>query len=221
MNINNYIVYDYEATSKNPHIAEIFEIGAVALNRNMKIIDEFKCNMKPDNMDTIEDDALRITGKTREDLNGYPPTKIMWPTFTEWVNKYNRDGSVYGAPIPMGYNIDGYDMVVTRRYCLKYKTGYDKERMDQKIFSQIYSFDLMKHLHFWFENNQDISKMKLEIIMEYMGFTKEEILGAHDALTDAKNSTRMIQRLYSAQRYLTTPREDGTRRLEMKGAFTK
>lgn len=177
--------------------------------------------MRPENMDAVEDDALRVTNMTREQVSGYADTAVVFPTFINWINKYNKGDSVYTAPIPCGYNIIGYDMKILDRYCKKYKIGWDETRQSQKVLSQVYKYDLMDHLWFWFENIPDLSKLKLTEVLSYMGASEERITGAHDSLVDVQNTADIIIRIFKMQRHMTALREDGSRRLEMKGCMKK
>lgn len=177
--------------------------------------------MKPENMDALEDGALQVTGLTREQIAGFPESSVIFPAFAAWINKHNKKNSVYTAPIPMGYNILGYDMIILDRYCKKYKVGWDETRQSQKLFSQVYSYDLLHHMWFWMENNPDLPKIKLTQILEYMGASEDKIAGAHNALQDVKNTAEIIVRMFNMQRHMTAVREDGSRRLEMKGCMTK
>ena len=221
MNKNNFCVLDFETGASNPHTAEITQIAAVILNhKSLKIIDTFEAKLKPENMDALEDGALQVTGLTREQIADFPDTSIIFPTFANWLLKHGKN-NVYNAPIPMGYNILGYDMIILNRYCKKYKIGWDEKRQSQKLLSQVYSFDLLHHMWFWMENNQDIEKLKLTTILEYMGAEAEKIAGAHDALQDVKNTAEIIIRLFNMQRHMTALRDDNTRRLEMKGCMKK
>jgi len=174
-------------------------------------------------MDAIEDGALRATGQTREEIATYPETKVVWPTFVQWVSKHNKKNNVYTAPIPAGYNIIGYDMHIVRKYCKKYKTEWDEERQDQKLFSQVYKFDVLDHIWYWFENNPDLEKLKIEYLLEYLGAPEHVIKGSHDALNDSMNIAKVVIRLLKLSRYMTDfvtdEYENSKRRLEMRGSM--
>lgn len=175
------------------------------MSRNLKVLDKFFCQMRPENMDAIEDGALQVTGLTREQIAGFPETKLVWPTFVEWVNSYNKNNTVYTAPIPCGYNIVNYDMVLTRRYCKKYKTAWDETRNDQKIFSQVYRVDLLDHIWMYFENlpKGEIPKLKFDAVREYMGFSEESKSKAHNALADAEDEAILVARIVNTFRWMT------------------
>lgn len=228
MNFNKYVVFDLETGGKNPNTAEIIEVAAAALDRKtLKVIDTIELKMRPENMDAVEDEALQVTGFIRSEVEKYPATSVVWPTLVNWVNKHNTSKgspSPYNAPIAAGYNIIGYDMPIIRRYCKKYKTAWDDKREDQKLFNQVYAFDILHHLHFWFENIP-IENLKLITIRKYMGFPESSIENAHRALPDVLDTTKIVTKLLELQRWMTSEvnvfGDDGTllgkkRRMEMK-----
>lgn len=220
MNFLNLCVFDLETGGKNPHNCEIIQASAAIINRNsLKVVDTFDAFMKPENMDAMEDDALSTIRRTRFEIEKFPPTKLVWPNFVNWINKHNKDGSVYTAPIPSGYNINGFDIPIIRRYCKKYKTAWDEKRQDQKLFSQVYSFDVKDHLWFWFEN-VEIENLKFDTIRQYMGFPEASKDNAHNSMQDVLDTCEVVIRLLSVGRHLTSVNPaTGKRRLEMKDCF--
>ena len=82
-------------------------------------------------VDPIEDGALRVTGKTREGLAKAPALKSVWTKFCKFVDQYNWKGEPFFAPIPVGYNIIGFDMPIINRLCEEYGP-WDKSRLEQK-----------------------------------------------------------------------------------------
>lgn len=228
MNYNNICVFDFETGNASPLIAPIVQVGAVVINRNnLKVMDTFEMKMKPepDQYEFIDDESLRIIKRTREEIETYPPSSIAWPSFVNWVNKYNKGKggkpTPYAAPISAGYNIIGYDLPIVRRYAKRYNVGWDADRQDQKVFNQLYTIDLLQHMWLWFENNSEIPNLKFDTIREYMGFSQEAKDGAHDALNDSIDAVAIVTKLLKLSRFMTDKREDGTRRLEMKGCMSK
>ena len=219
---NQICVFDYETGGANPNECEITQIGACIINRwDLKIIDTFESMARPENLDRVEQGALEVTGFTLEQLEQAPDIKIVWGQFVDWVNKHNKSkGNIgtYMAPIPAGYNILGYDMIIVDRYCKKYGP-YNDNRGQQKLFNPIHKFDLMHHMWFWTENNPNLKSLKLTSVCEWLGFAKADIENAHDALQDVMNTARIIIRLMQMQRNLTG--SDGKEaRLKMEGSFS-
>jgi len=226
MSDNRHIlVFDFETGGRDTSKCEIIQIGAVVINRNsLKIKDEFETMMKPDNFDALEDEALKVNHITREQLADAPDAKTMFPVFAEWIKKHNirKDKGSFGAPIPSGWGIDGFDLPLFTRYCKQY--GYwDKKWNNQSLLNPIFTFDVMKHVWFWFRANGDAAdNIKLPTVLEYMGVDQNEIAsGAHNALWDVKWTAKVAVKLLQVGSFLTEPRPDvGTRRLEMRGCFT-
>ena len=221
---NRYIcVFDYETGGKDKNTCEITQIGACIIDRwNLEIIDTFNSLAKPLDFDAIEDEALKITGLTKDILSKAPSIKIVWPNFVEWVSKHNKSknsNNSFMAPIAAGYNIVNYDLPITERYCQMYGPWDDKWKQ-QKVFNPIHKIDIMDHMWFWTENTPEVKSLKLTSVCEWMGFSEAEIENAHDALQDVKNTAKILIRLIKMQRGLTSINpETGRPRLQMKDAF--
>ncbi len=199
MNYNTYIVYDFETTGRNPHTAQITQIGAMAIHSRKLSLEPngiFNANCKPV-MDpekqkeigfgAIEDGALKVTGKTMEDLESYPDTKIVWEKFVSWVNKFNYKNSDYTSPIPVGYNINGYDSHLLRRYQEMYKTP--------RVFNNIWKVDLMDTVYQFTENDPKVKRRNLGAAMDWLGFNPDQKEGAHDAIVDVRNTANIFIKL--------------------------
>lgn len=178
---------------------------------------------KPESWDNVESEALTVNKLTKEELEKAPEIKLVWSQFVNWVQKYNRgkNNDVWSAPVACGYNILGYDMPLTSKYCQRYKTAWDEKRNSAKLFHPIHVIDLMHHMFFWTESLPEPRYLKLTAVQEWMGFAKANIEEAHNALSDVKACTKILQKLISLERYLVLPREDLPPRLIMKNCFAK
>ena len=98
MSYRDYIVFDFETGSRNPQKTQPTQIAALALDgRNFKLKGTFNSEIRPIlddekamemGFDPLEDEALRITGKNREDLANAPMPKTVWKKFVNFVNLY-------------------------------------------------------------------------------------------------------------------------------------
>jgi DNA polymerase III epsilon subunit-like protein len=224
MNNNHLCVFDLETSSASVNNTQILEIGAVMVNcRNLEIVDQFQSLLKPTNFDTVEDGALKVNKLTVPQLEKAPETKVVWHKFVEWVNKYNTSKtnlSTYNAPVPCGYNIVGFDLPIIRRYCCEYGP-WDDKREDQKLFNQVYHIDLMHQMWAWFENEIEITNLKLATLTQYMGFNAEDIEKSHQALTDVVFTAQIIIRLLKWQRavMLKKPFKNSFKDFDLKSAM--
>ena len=91
----DYIVFDFETGSRNPHKTQPTQIAALALDgRNLSMKGTFNSEIRPilsddaalaAGLDPIEDGALKVTGKNREDLAKAPTLKSVWKKFCTFV----------------------------------------------------------------------------------------------------------------------------------------
>ena len=171
MSYRDYIVFDFETGSRNPQKTQPTQIAALALDgRNFKLKGTFNSEIRPIlddekamemGFDPLEDEALRITGKNREDLAKAPMPKTVWKKFVNFVNQYNWKGTQFFAPIPAGFNIIGFDMIIVNRMCKAYGP-YDKDRQQQKLFNKIYKVDMMDNMFMWTEGDPAIKSISMD-----------------------------------------------------------
>ena len=206
MAIRDYIVFDFETGSRNPRKTQPTQIAALALDgRNFKLKGTFNSESGPVmddekaiemGFDPLEDEALRITGKNREDLAKAPLPKTVWKKFCDFVNQYNWKGTQFFAPIPAGFNIIGFDMIIVDRLCKAYGP-YDKERQQQKLFNKIYKVDMMDNMFMWTEGDPSIKSISMDSLRDRMGLSKEN---AHDALQDVKDTANIMIKFMKTHR---------------------
>lgn len=222
MNYNYLCIFDFETGDKFIETADILQIGALMLDpRTLSICDKFYSNAKPPNFDNVKQEALDVNHLTRAEIEKAPDIKLVWEQFVAWVNRFNRGSKgTFNAPIPCGYNIMGFDLKLIDKYCKLYGP-FDEKRNQQKLFNQVYSFDIFHNLWYWAENNPEITKLKLSIILEYMGVDRSEAEEkSHDALYDCESCHRILVKLLTASRYLTQIRQEtGTARLQFKNCL--
>jgi len=202
----DFIVFDWETGSRNPHKTQPTQIAALALDgRNFKVKGTFNSEIRPilndeealaAGLDPIEDEALKITGKNREALSEAPLLKSVWSKFTKFVSQYNWKGEAFFNPIPVGFNIIGFDMIIINRLCKEYGP-WDGDRNQQKLFSKVYKFDIMDNVFAWTESDPTVKSISMDALRERMGLSSEN---AHDALQDVKDSANIFIKLMKTHR---------------------
>lgn len=203
MNNNTLIVFDFETGGRNPLKCQPTQIAAIALHSKKLTIEPggiFNSEIQPlyfddekaiaAGFDPLEEKALEVTRKTREQLAEAPPLKVVWKKFEQFVKKFNWRNSSYTAPIPCGYNINGYDMPIVQRMCELY--GPLNKEGKQDLFNNIFKIDMMDIIFSWTENNPDIKSRSLTSMVEYLGIPLHNIDNAHDALQDVKNTANIL-----------------------------
>ena len=200
MNYRDIIVFDFETGSRNPDRTQPVQIAAVAIHGRKLTLQPngtFESLIRPIfddddalemGLDPLEDEALAINGKTREELAKAPSAKTVWKKFTNFVNNYNFKGTPYFAPIAAGYNIVGFDMPIVQRMCQMYGPT-DKKTGKQSHFNKIHRIDVMDNVWMWMENNADVKSLSMDSMRDLFGMSKEN---AHDALQDVKDTANLM-----------------------------
>ena len=200
MNYKDIIVFDFETGSRNPHKTQPVQIAAVAIHGRKLTIQPggyFESLIRPElddekaiemGVDPIEDEALAVNGKTREELAKAPSAKTVWKKFANFVNKYNWKKTPYFAPIPAGYNIIGFDLPIVQRLCEQHGP-VDKKTGKQTLFNKIHKIDMLDTVWMWMENTPDIKSLSMDSMRDLLGMSKEN---AHDAMQDVKDTANLM-----------------------------
>jgi DNA polymerase III epsilon subunit-like protein len=200
------VVFDFETGGRNPLRCQPTQIAAIALDgRNFTPKGEFNSLMRPIlddekaialGLDPVEDEALKKTRKTRDELAKAPLPKTVWKKFSSFVERYNWQGTPYFAPIPCGFNIIGFDMPIVNRLCKEYGP-WDEKRSCHKLFHQIYKIDVMDDIWLWTEGDPNVKSISMDSLRERMGLSMEN---AHDALQDVKDIANIFIKLQKSRR---------------------
>ena len=207
----DYIVFDFETTGKNPYGCQLTQIAAVVVHGKKLTLQPggvFNIEVRPEfddekaiaaGFDPVEQEALDITRKTREQLEKAIGPKEAWSQFANFVSKFNAKGTPYYAPIPVGYNINNFDLPIVNRYCNMYGPKDDKSGR-QKLFNQIFKVDMMDNMFMWFEDHSDVQKLNMDYLRDYLGFPQASKDNAHDALFDVIDTANLFTRFLKYHR---------------------
>lgn len=211
MNHRDIIVFDFETTGRNPLKCQPTQIAAVAIHARKLTIQpggvfesSIRCIVDDEKaiaagFDPVEDGALEVTRKTRDQISKGPSPKVVWQKFAQFCDKFNFNKTPFSAPIAAGYNINSYDMPIVQRMCEMYGP-VDEKTSRQKLFNPIFSMDLMQHIYCWFENNADVKGYSMDYLRDYFGMSSEK---SHDALQDVKDTANILIRFLVMQRNLS------------------
>jgi DNA polymerase III epsilon subunit-like protein len=223
MDNRNLCVFDFETSSADPSTTQILQIGACIINRNsLEVQDQYTTVVQPDDFTAVDPDALRVNGLTIEQLEKAPCINTVFPTFARWVQRFNirGDKSSFGAPIPVTWGGDRFDLPILERYCQRFNY-WDVSRKHQILVNPVFSMDVMKHMWFWTRTRKDVANVKLATILEWMGVSMTDIeKGAHDAMWDTLWTARIAVKLLQLSGNLVNINEQGVCRLNMKNCFT-
>lgn len=89
-----YIIVDLEATcweEKKGRTNEIIEIGAVCIDENQQILDEFMMIVKPVVHPTLSDFCVQLTSITQEMVDNGTYFYLALTQFLDWIQKFDNE----------------------------------------------------------------------------------------------------------------------------------
>lgn len=196
-----YIVLDTETTGTDCNKHDVTQIGAVMLDGlTLEPLPngEFCSMVRPERWDTIEENALKVTGFTIEQLKEAPSQKLVWSNFRSFVNKFNYKKNPFFAPAIVAYNAS-FDLGFINALSQKYG-DWDEVKNRSKLFG-FPTIDAMQLVFFWFESVPDLKRINLDSMRQYLGWPPGK---AHDALADAKFTSEIFRRFLHFHRKLHT-----------------
>lgn len=217
MNSNNICVFDFESDSPNPQDCQPVQLGALMVHPyTLTVIEnsEFNSMMRPADIDnenyyvehqkTIEWHAKNQKKTAEEVFNEWkaaPPQKIVWQSFTEYLEKYNSSQSrktIYTSPLACGYNILGFDCLIIDRLAKLYG-NIGKDGRNNLFFGRD-KIDIMLYCFIFFEGMRDPSGYSMDVLREFLGINPE---GGHDALKDVKDTAEIFIRFQKLARRIS------------------
>ena len=221
----HFCVFDFETGGKDSSKCEVISIGAAIIHKNkLEVVDEFSSLMQPRDFDALEQEALNVNGLTVEQLREAPLPDVVFPTWARWIQNHNisKDNNSFGAPIPVGWGSDNFDLPILDRYCKEF--GYwDKKWNSRTLMNPVFTFDVMKSVWLLTRVNPDVKNCKLVTVAQHMGIPQEEIEeNAHDALWDVQTTAKIAIRYLKLMKYLTDYNPDtGNRRVTLANCLKK
>ena len=101
--------FDTETTGLNAYKNDIVEMSCL-IEIDKKIVDKKKWTLQPFSYENVEEEALKISGKTLTEIKSYAPAPSVFLDIISFLNKYvdkfDKEDKLY----PAGYNIIKFDM---------------------------------------------------------------------------------------------------------------
>jgi DNA polymerase III epsilon subunit-like protein len=200
-------VFDFETTGLSADTSEAIQVAGKAYDPRtldpVPVADggEFCSLMRPLRPERLGDPdvqkALAVNRKTPDELLLAPDQQVVWTEFVAWVNRFNPKRSPFGAPIACGKNIRNFDLkfveVLNRLHLPKAKRG------KVLLFNDRQQVELEDLVFAWFEGSTDLPNVKMDTLRDYFGLSRE---GAHDALTDVRQTGQLIMKFLKLHREL-------------------
>ena len=194
------IVFDFETDSPDPKNANPVQLAALAINGlTLKPIRnaEFVSDCKPDGVDN--DDYLTEERKKTlawhskvqqvdqekvlERWKNAPNEKMVWSEFHKFVNRFNKKGTSWFAPIQAGMNIRNFDCIIANRLNEKHKK--------KTCFFKRDVIDILEMAFYWFHDLEGgPSNNTMDTLRKWLKMPDRG--KSHDALVDVRDEAVVI-----------------------------
>lgn len=206
MTENKIVVLDFETGGLDTEFHEVIQVAALALDpASLTPIagGEFESMMRPLFPERLQEQALRVNGKTREELAEAPHPGEVWHRFAKWMTQWNFKGrsTDAAAPIMAGHNIARFDMKLYERYCKEYKTTRFVKRTgvwEPTLFGNKAFYDTQQILRMFFEGLPEKHPVAMDSLRKFMRMPDDLFnssgtsRSAHDALRDVRDTAALL-----------------------------
>lgn len=193
------IVLDLESSGLDTGKCGIWQIGAIELeNPENQFLEEARI----DDEDFVEEGALKVTGKTEEELrdkNKQSQNQLIL-NFIEWAKNCK-------TKLIIGQNV-GWDVYFLYNKCMRYKISQDFRKIMGFKYLELHTITQLKHLEIkgvYSLKEPGKSNMDLTRTLEFCGMKdkRKDVKGTdvvkkgepHNALEDAKLTAECFSRL--------------------------
>jgi len=179
---------DCETTGLNPIENDVISL-AMIIEINGEVKDKLYLKIKPVNPDKISDEALKINGFTREELQTFTEPKEAHKQivtfFAKYVDKYKKFKTMEDKLIPAGYNVL-FDIQFLSEFFKKVGDNYFGAFIDYHKLD-VASLVLFLKMH----KKINIKGYKLVDVAEYLQAT----IQAHNAESDIEVTREIAYKL--------------------------
>ena len=183
------IVVDIETSGVDFHACGIWQVGAIDTDNPEKIFLE---DCRIDDTDAVEEGALRVCGKTEEELRdkNKQSCRDLLKNFFVWCTNSNMRNFICQNP--------QFDTVFLKikadKYKIYYPFGY--HAFDLHSIAAVKYFDIQRE----FSKSNNASNMVLKNIIIFCGM--EDTRTYHNALEDAKLTAECFSRIVYGKKLL-------------------
>ena len=169
--------YDLETTGVKFWKNGIHQIsGCIEVDGDVK--EEFNFHVKPNPACIIEDEALKVSGVTLEQINAYPDMNIVYNQIKAMLSKYINKYDKYDKFFLVGYNNAPFDNQFFRAFFVQNNDNYFGSYFwSSAIDVMVLAANHLKNTRHTMEN------FKLKTVADILGVTVDESK-LHDAMYD-------------------------------------
>lgn len=175
--------FDTETTGRFAFSNEIHQL-AVIVEINKLEVNRQEWFIRPTKPGTIQTEALKVTGKTIEELMAYPEATVQYKSIIAFLDGYIDKFNKADKFTPAGYNVQ-FDCDFMRNFFKLnhnnyYGSYFNSQPIDplQVIYFLVYSGKFPK-----------LQNYKLKTVCDYLGIE----IDAHDAFSDITATNTLVK----------------------------
>ena len=188
--MSKLVFFDLETAGLNPNENGIHQIsGCIEINEEEKECFDFK--VAPNPKLAISDEALKISGKTREEVLAYPPMEKIYKQFVDLLEKYVDKYDKKDKFFLVGYNNSSFDNQFLRNWFIQNNDKYFGSWFWPNTLD-VYVLATQKLL----DKRKDMPDFKLPTVCAEVGIPVDESR-LHDAIYDIELTRKLYQIIIS------------------------
>lgn len=187
------LYFDVETTGLDPKNDHIFQLSGL-IDVDGEVKEEFNIFMQPPKGTAVSKEALRVTGKTIEDLRSYQPTTDGFNEFINILNKYVDPNGPYNAQemfYPCAYN-GNFDLQFLSELFIKQSNEQFYKYQNWQLIDPLVVFRMLS-----FCGLVQLPNHKLSTVSSHFGIS----IDAHDALSDVRATRDLAQVLKTGLKF--------------------
>ena len=190
----NVLYFDVETTGLDPVADSIFQLsGLIEVDGDIK--DEFNFFLRPPKGSRVSLKALEVTGKTIEDLRGYPDSSEGYSSFVDMLGKYVSKYKVNKSPkekfYPCAYN-GNFDLQFLDNFFKKMGDNYFSTWQNWQLIDPLPVVRMLCYM-----GQLDLPNHKLKTVCDKFGIS----IDAHDAMSDIRATRDLVQVLKNGLKF--------------------
>lgn len=178
------LYFDVETTGLDPKKNAVFQISGM-IEIGGKVQEEFNFFCQPPEGTEISSKALEVTGKTYDDLAGYPVSTVAHTmltfTMSRYIDKYDNKDKFY----PCAYN-GQFDLEFLNQFFIQHKDNYFGSWQNWQLIDPLPMIRMLSY-----SGVISLPDHKLGTVAKYFGIK----IDAHDAMSDIRATRELVQLL--------------------------
>jgi len=165
--------FDTETTGLSPKYNDILQIACL-VEINGEVVETFVSNIKPFDMSNINEQALKVNGLKRADIEKFPEASIVHNKLIDMLSKYINKFEKTDKFTPVGYNVK-FDCDFLNAFFKKNDDKYYGSWFNWKLvdpLAKLYMMDYKRMI--------DLPNYKLSTVCQHFSIP----ISAHEALSD-------------------------------------